>query len=103
MRETLAHPEILKEAPHPTIFHNLLDVEEGAKPPSLVNLRDEALLMVFAGTDTSSTALTLGTIHILDRQDVHHRLNHELRDAWPNLYDRPTYEAMESLPYLVSV
>ncbi|KAI0084580.1 cytochrome P450 [Irpex rosettiformis] len=103
VKETVAHPEILEQAEHPTIFNNLLDVKDGGRPPSLINLRDEALLMVFAGTDTSSTALTIGTMHILDRPDIHRKLNEELLQVWPNLSDRPTYEALDNLPYLKAV
>ncbi|KAI0804628.1 cytochrome P450 [Irpex lacteus] len=103
VRDTLDHPEILQQASHPTIFHNPLDVKEGESPPSFVSLRDEALLMVFAGTDTSSTALTFGTIHILDTPYAQEKLVNELLQTWPILSDRPSYEVLDSLPYLKAV
>lgn len=57
--------------------------------------------MVFAGTDTSSNTLTLGSIHVLQNPDIHHKLKAELLEAWPDLSERPRYEDMDSLPYLV--
>jgi hypothetical protein len=103
VRETLDNPEILENAPHPTIFHNLINVEPGQRPPTFVSLRDEALLMVFAGTDTSSTTLTVGTTHILDYPEAYRMLNEELLQAWPELSNCPTFEVLDGLPYLVSV
>lgn len=103
MRELLDHPEVLDSAPHPTIFHKLIDTEDPSKTPPFMSLRDEALLMIFAGTDTSSNALTLGTVHILANPDIHMRLKSELLAAWPELLDRPRYEELDSLPYLVRI
>lgn len=101
VQEVLQHPEMLKTAPHPTIFHELLNKEHGHKIPSFTELRDEALLMVFAGTDTSSNTLTLATINVLHNTDIHKRLNAELMEAWPVLSNRPRYEDLEGLPYMV--
>lgn len=101
VREVLKNPDVLRSAPHPTIFHELLNKEHGHKIPSFTSLRDEALLMVFAGTDTSSNTLTLGTIHVLHNPDIHSRLKTELLTAWPELMNRPRYEVLEGLPYLV--
>lgn len=66
-----------------------------------MQLGDEALLMVFAGTDTSSNTLTLATIHVLSNPDVYRRLKDELLDAWPVLTNPPRYEDFESLPFMV--
>lgn len=98
----LEHPDVLHNAPHPTIFHELTKKEHGHEIPSFSSLRDEALFMVFAGTDTTSNALTLGSVHVLDDPEVHQRVKAELLEAWPILADKPRYEDLENLPYLVS-
>lgn len=101
--EVTKHPEVLANAAHPIIYHELLHPKYGPEAvPSFTSLRDEALLLVFAGTDTSSNTLTLGAVHILSKPAIYKRLQTELREAWPRLDVKPRYEALESLPYLVS-
>jgi hypothetical protein len=102
VKDILAKPEILQAAPHPTIFHELVSGEDGRKIPSQQALEDEAFLMIFAGTDTSSNTLTWATTYILQNPEVYTRLTNELMKAWPSLNDRPRYEDIENLPYLVS-
>lgn len=57
--------------------------------------------MVFAGTDTSSNTLTFASVNVLYNPDIHSRLKTELLKVWPELSERPRYEDLESLPYLV--
>lgn len=97
----LKNPEILHSASHPTVFHELLTERRGHTPLTVMELRDEALLMVFAGTDTVSNTQALAATHVLDDTDVHQRLKDELLQAWPKLADRPSYSELENLPFLV--
>ncbi|THH01967.1 hypothetical protein EW026_g808 [Hermanssonia centrifuga] len=101
--EVTKHPETLESASHPIIYHALLNPVSGHEIPSFTSLRDEALLLVFAGTDTASNTLTLGTIHILSNPDIHKNVVRELLEAWPRLDDTPRYEALDSLPYLRAI
>ncbi|KAI0694060.1 cytochrome P450 [Cytidiella melzeri] len=103
VKEILAHPEVLQSAPHPTIFHELISGENGRETPSKKALEDEAFLMIFAGTDTSSNTLSMATVHVLQNPEVHARLTDELLKAWPDLHSRPRYEDLENLPYLKAV
>ena len=91
VKNILANPELLQTAPHPTIFHELLNSENGRRVPSRQALEDEAFLMIFAGTDTSSNTLSLATVYILQHPEVHARLTGELLKAWPSLQDIPRY------------
>ena len=100
--DVTAHPESLTNAAHPIIYHALLNPKNGIDVPSFASLRDEALLLVFAGTDTASNTLTLGTVHVLSDPFILARLTIELRDAWPQLDTIPPYEVLDGLPYLVS-
>lgn len=97
----LANPEVLKTAPHPTIFHELMSGRNGAPVLKPIALEDEAQLMVVAGTDTSSNTLTIATAHVLDNPKMYARLRDELQNAWPTLDETPRYEDLEKLPYLV--
>lgn len=98
IKEVLANPEKLADWPHPTIYHEFLASRD---VPGEQSLRDEALLFVNAGTDTISDALSVGTLNVLGNPDIYTRLRAELTQAWPNLEDKPRYEVLENLPYLV--
>ena len=103
VKEAIRHPETLARVAHATIFHELLSPAHGQQAPSYVSLRDEALLLVFAGTDTTSNTLAVGTTHILGNPTIHTKLVEELIAVWPDLHAKPRYEVLESLPYLVSI
>ncbi|GJE84155.1 cytochrome P450 [Phanerochaete sordida] len=102
VKEAKANPQVLHDLQQVTIYHELLKDPENV--PSDVSLRDEAVLYVTAGMDTSSDALTLGTVNILSRPELHAELLRELVAAWPNVDDAPPrYEQIEKLPYLTAV
>ncbi|KAH8105263.1 cytochrome P450 [Cristinia sonorae] len=106
----LADPSVLSSAPHPIIYHSLLtDGKAYSGKTSITgsmsfnDLSEEAFILVFAGTDTSSNTITTGAIHCVENKDVYQTLKEELRGAWPNLAERPSYEMLEKLPYLTAV
>ncbi|KAG9195859.1 hypothetical protein G6011_00980 [Alternaria panax] len=47
--------------------------------------------------------MTIGTYRILRHPEKYQRLKAELKEAWPNLEDRPPSKAFEKLPYLTAV
>ncbi|KAJ3556245.1 hypothetical protein NM688_g2132 [Phlebia brevispora] len=100
--EVTTNKEALRKAPHPVIYDALLSSAHGQKISNL-SLRDEAFLLVFAGTDTASMALTVGVIQILSNPDVHNTLTEEIMKFWPTLEVAPRYEDIERLPYLTAV
>lgn len=57
--------------------------------------------MIYAGTDQTTNTLILGTVHVLDNRKIYRKMMDELVEAWPNIMDRPRFEDLESLPYLV--
>ena len=101
VKEVLQHPEALQDAPHPIIYHELLHETHDRKIPTESSLRDEAVLLVAAGTETVSNAAIVGTMHVIANRNIYTRLRTELREAWPNLEERPRYETLERLVYLV--
>ena len=99
--EVHTNPDSLADAPHPTIYHAFLANKDERSAPTEADLRDEALVYVHAGTDTSSDAFAAGILGVLDNPAVCARLQAELDAAWPVLEARPRYETLEALPYLV--
>ena len=65
------------------------------------DLNEEAFVLVFAGADTSANSIMIGAIHVIENRHVYQTLKEELMEAWPVLEDKPSYEALERLPYLV--
>jgi cytochrome P450 len=103
VREVSEKPSLLEDAPHPIIYHHLLDPDahKSRKIPSPASLYDEAQALLFGGTDTVANALMIGTFHILDNPDTLRKLKEELLVAWPEIGQIPKYEELEKLPYLV--
>ncbi|KAF8882793.1 cytochrome P450 [Mucidula mucida] len=98
----LANPDSLTGAEHETIYHRLITPElvKSGKVPSKEGLIDEAVVLLVAGTDTSSNAMTIGFFHLLSNPAIMKTLQSELQAAWPEK-DMPfSYEMAEKLPYL---
>lgn len=93
------------EYPYPIIYRSLMDPANynGRPLPSRASLIEEAIALLIAGTDTTGTTMTIGTYQLLRNPETCQRLKAELKEAWPNLEDRPRTEVLEKLPYLVSV
>ena len=64
----------------------------------------QAVLLIGAGTDTTSNALNIGLFRLLldENKDVLKRLVDELVKAWPEIDSPFSFEQAEKLPYLVS-
>lgn len=103
IREISNNPELLKEAPHPIIYHALLNPEsyKGKAVPSSGSLYEEAQALMFGGGDTTGNTLMIGVLTVLERPDILKRLKEELLTCWPNLASPPTFETLEKLPFLV--
>ena len=105
--EVTDNPEFREKASQLTIWRTLLDPslhkEPLGYPLSQRDLCGEALVLFYAGADTSAETLKMGTFHLLQRPDVLSRLKAEIFFAWPKLQDKPRLEDLEKLPYLVSM
>ena len=99
VREVKSDPQVLADYPYRTIYHEFLKDRNNIPPD--IELRDEAVLFVNAGTDTASDALIHGSIRILDNPEICGKLRKELDGAWPTLEETPRFEQLEKLPYLV--
>lgn len=99
VKEVTTNPQVLADYHQLTIYHELLKDPDNI--PSDLSLRDEAVLFVNAGSDTTSDALTVGTLNVLANPEIHAKLLNELMEIWPNLDETPRFELFEKLPYLV--
>jgi cytochrome P450 len=104
VEDVMANPDSLKDAPHPTIYHRLLDPDayKGNPIPDAASLYEEAQTMLFAGGVTVGDTLMTGHFHVLDQPSLYQRLRAEVRTAWPTIDSPPTLEALEALPVLTA-
>lgn len=63
--------------------------------------RDEAFGIIGAGTETTSTVLTVAFYHLARDPAVRHKLQAELKQLMPTPDSAPTWIELERLPYLV--
>lgn len=69
--------------------------------PNIEELVDEAVLLVLAGTDTTTYATTNATLFILTHSDVLKRLQDELQHTLRGNGDQLEWASIRQLPYLV--
>ncbi|KAF9019751.1 cytochrome P450 [Hymenopellis radicata] len=103
--EILKNPDALASAEHETIYHHLITPEliKRGDVPSKKALIEEAMVLVVAGTDTTSNAMTVGLFHLLSDESTRQKLEAELQAAWPEKDTPFSYEMAEKLPYLTGV
>ncbi|KAK7464376.1 hypothetical protein VKT23_006543 [Stygiomarasmius scandens] len=82
-----------------TIFNRIVDVEDA----SWKSLFDEGMNLTFAGTDTVANACIAACFYVHSDAEMLKRLREELRNAWPDVNSRVSYEVLEKLPYLTAV
>ena len=77
---------------------NLPDAEK-----STARLRDEAIVLIGAGTDTTANTLAALTYHLLANPLILKKLKTELAEAIPDVETLPESTRIETLPYLTAV
>ncbi|THH28845.1 hypothetical protein EUX98_g5346 [Antrodiella citrinella] len=106
IKDILSDPSVLSDASHPIIYHSLLDFKDKHASNNNLgfdDLNEEAFVLIFAGSDTTSNTLSTGIIHSIENKTVYKTLKEELLAVWPVLEEKPTYEVLERLPYLTAV
>lgn len=86
-----------------TIFHSLLSSELPNSEKTSERLAEEAVLLVGAGTHTTSWALSVATFHLVSQPNTLRKLKAELEAAIPNPSVSTPLPALEVLPYLTAV
>ncbi|KAJ9197384.1 hypothetical protein DTO164E3_5817 [Paecilomyces variotii] len=97
---------------HKTIFHDVLSSNLPESEKRLDRLAQEGQVIVGAGTETTSWALTVAMFHILENPSIRQRLEDELRSVNlnpdnnnndnHNQMDSPKLSDLERLPYLTA-
>ncbi|KAF5357171.1 hypothetical protein D9756_006863 [Leucocoprinus leucothites] len=99
----LADPSSLEQVEHKTIYHHLLNTENGRQVPRRRSLLDEGSVLVAAGSETVANACTIGAFHVLQTPEVKSKLVEELMRAWPEKEAHVGVQTLEKLPYLTGV
>ena len=89
---------------HPTLFHEILQSNLPESDKSVNRLKEESVIVVGAGTLTTSWALSVATYHLLASPRVLRKLKTELMSA-SGVSDDPNIplSVLDSLPYLAAV
>ena len=86
------------------MFHEILSSQLPESDKTVSRLKDEAAIVVAAGTVTTGWALSVATYHLLASPEILARLKTELNSAVPNHDVQPIpLAALENCGYLVAV
>ena len=88
---------------HKTVFNELLYSDLPPEELSLDRIHHEAAGITGAGIDTTKTALSQASFHIINNEKIFQRLRQELTEAFPDLSKPPTLLELEKLPYLSAI
>lgn len=88
---------------HSTIFHDILSSKLPDHEKESHRLKDDAQLLIGAGTLTTSWTLTLATFHLLENPSILRRLKDELKTIDPHTRGHLSATALQSLPYFTAV
>ncbi|KAF2261425.1 cytochrome P450 [Lojkania enalia] len=86
-----------------TIFHSLLQSDLPESEKETGRLAEEAVLLVGAGTHTTSWVITVITFHLLSNPTLLRRLKDELKSVIPAPSSKPLLHDLEKLPFLTAV
>ena len=98
-------PSTYQDLPHPTLFHEILSSNLSESDKSTSRLKDEAAIVVGAGTLTTSWALSVATYHLLANPQILTKLKTELISVAPDPNTQSvSLSTLEThCPYLVAV
>ncbi|KAJ4299457.1 hypothetical protein N0V90_004702 [Kalmusia sp. IMI 367209] len=88
---------------HKTVFHTLLQSDLPASEKETRRLAEEAVLLVGAGTHTTSWVLTIITFYLLSNPSLLRKLRDELKTVLPNPKSEAPLMELEKLPFLTAV
>lgn len=94
----IADPQRLENVKHRVIFGSLMDPRNKLSKQTIL---DEATTLLFSGSDTVGTVLSVGLPMIYLRPEVLRRLREEVDSVWGSKA-APAYEKLERIPYLTA-
>ncbi|KAL2061941.1 hypothetical protein VTL71DRAFT_7319 [Oculimacula yallundae] len=87
----------------PTVFHGIYQSSLPFEEKSLNRLSQEGLVMIVAGSESTSRTLMLATYYLLSTPSVLANLKKELVEAMPDPSVVPSVRILENLPWLHAV
>ena len=87
----------------PTVFHGIYQSSLPIEEKSLNRLSQEGLVMIVAGSESTSRTLMLATYYLLSAPHVMEQLKKEILEAMPDPMTVPPVKVLESLPWLHAV
>lgn len=85
----------------PTVFHSIYQSSLPIEEKSLNRLSQEGLVMIVAGSESTSRTLMMATYYLLANPPALARLKEELAEAMPDPLVVPPVKVLEALPWLV--
>ncbi|KAJ0309625.1 hypothetical protein COL516b_002875 [Colletotrichum fioriniae] len=82
-----------------TVIHSLLESDLPPEEKTIKRLTGEATVMLAAGTETTASALSVCTYHLLRNPDVVEKIKAELLSVTTDPKQIPTWATLERLPY----
>jgi cytochrome P450 len=92
-----------KDGVDATIFHSLLSSDLPSSEKTSERLAEEAILLLGAGTHTTSWVPSVSTFHLLSQPLILRKLKSELETAIPDLNGSISLARFEQLRYLTAV
>ncbi|CAG8204690.1 unnamed protein product [Penicillium olsonii] len=89
--------------PPRTIYEAMTDASVTPEEKTMERLRDDGLIMLAAGTETTARVLTMGAFYIYRDEVVLRALREELVGAMPTPDTKLSWTQLEKLPYLSAV
>ncbi|KAL8737566.1 MAG: hypothetical protein Q9181_001544 [Wetmoreana brouardii] len=86
-----------------SIFHEILKAKIPESEKTADRMTQEALSVISAASETTSSVLATTIFHVLNNPDVHDRLKAELKEAIKHPKALAEWKRLEQLPYLVSL
>jgi cytochrome P450 len=89
--------------PRKTIFDSLCNKSLPPQERTLQRVRDEALVVLGAGTETTARVLTVGSFYLYRDRSMLQKLRDELKQVMPEPTSKIPLPQLEKLPYLVRI
>ncbi|OKL56835.1 hypothetical protein UA08_07929 [Talaromyces atroroseus] len=96
-------PSTYEHLEHPTLFHEILSSSLPDSEKTVKRLKEEAMIVVGAGTSTTSWALCVAVYHLLSKPPLLSQLKQELSENIPERNTQLPLPQLEQLPYLTAV
>lgn len=86
---------------HDFMYYFLKQAHKEQLPVKMIEA--QATVVILAGSETSAVAQTAAVYHILTHQDIHEKLEQEVRSTFASIEDINLQDVLNKLPYLDAV